>query len=96
MSKYLWSLVTRDNVLKAIEIFDLEQPKHPPARNTFLIFNNQKYPAKHIRGMAYKVAFNEITRKDEYTGGDETVKFFSPLGFDVWYRGIEIKGNEIL
>lgn len=56
------------------------------SRNTFLVYNNKKYPAKHIRAMAYEVAFNESADKSKFTGGKETVNFFEKLGFTVDYK----------
>ena len=95
MSISQWSLVTKQNVLNALKKFDTENPDYPAAKNTFLIVNNRKYPAKHIRGMAYKDAFNVEISKQDYTGGMETVKFFNNLGFDVIYKGALINSNII-
>lgn len=82
-----WTDITKEDVLKAIKVFQKEQPKHPPARNTFLIYEGKKLPAKHIRGMAYKIAKGTEVSKSEYTGGKETVDFFEKLGFEVLYTG---------
>ena len=48
-----------------------------------MIYENEKLPAKHIRGMAYEEAFGESISKSEYSGGMETKKFFERLGFSV-------------
>ena len=85
MARFNWSEVTAADVVKAIEIFDIENPKHPEPRSTFLLYNGKKYPAKHIRGMAYKVHFNQEISKEDYAGGQETVRFFDKLGFDIQY-----------
>lgn len=82
-----WKSITKEDVIKAIEIFNRDNPDYPKPRNTFLIYKNQKLPAKHIRGMAYKVANNKEIRKSEFTGGLETVRFFEGLGFEVEYHG---------
>lgn len=104
MKKYRWSDITRENVIEAIRVFDSEYSKYPEAKCTFLLYNNKIYPAKHIRGMAYKEAFGQEIKKSEFTGGAETVKFFEKLGFDITYTGKtdmqsqpqkNIKGQEI-
>jgi len=82
-----WSKITRDDVLKAIRLFLGEAPGYPSPRSTFLVYDERKLPAKHIRGMAYKVATGETIGKDEFAGGMETVRFFEHLGFEVYYSG---------
>ena len=77
-----WKLVTREHVIRAIKRFVEERPEYPAARSTYLIYEGKKYPAKHIRGMAYREAFGIEIGKDEYTGGMETVRFFERLGFE--------------
>ena len=90
MPTYNWMAITRENVLEAIRIFIAEHPEFPEPRNTFLVYGEKRLPAKHIRGMAYKVAFGKEIAKSEYSGGAETVKFFKRLGFDVVYQGSTI------
>lgn len=90
MSKH-WDNITAEDVLKAIEIFDTSHKPYPEPRNTFLIYNDKKYPAKHIRGMAYYVANKQEISKQEYEGGEQTVKFFTKLGFQVEYHKNTIK-----
>ena len=80
-----WKSVTREHVLKAIDMFLKYEPEYPEAKNTFLIHNGKKLPAKHIRGMAYEVAHGVEISKQDFTGGKETVKFFERLGFEVNY-----------
>jgi len=82
----LWSNVKSLDVLKAIDLFERQRDSYPEPRNTFLIYNNKKYPAKHIRGLAFKVANNKEISKSEYSGGDETSKFFKKLGYTVEYK----------
>jgi len=63
----LWNEITREDVIKAIEIFDATHKPFPLPRNTFLIYNNKKYPAKHIRGLAYVIATKqEISKTERY------------------------------
>lgn len=80
-----WKSVTREHVLKAIDIFLKYEPEYPEAKTTFLIYNGKKLPAKHIRGMAYKVTHGVEISKQDFTGGKETVKFFERLDFEVQY-----------
>ena len=87
MAKYDWTGVKKEHVEKAIELFLKDNSEHPNARTTFLLYEEKKLPAKHIRGMAYKIAFNQEISKDDYNGGKETVQFFEQLGFEMCYPG---------
>lgn len=87
MPKFDWKSVTRNDVLKAIKFFLKDNPEYPSPRSTFLIYEGMKLPAKHIRGMAYKVAHNQEMSKEDYAGGMETVRFFERLGFEMFYTG---------
>ena len=87
MSKFDWSAITRDDVIKAIDNFYRYEVDCPKSRSTFLIYNGKKLPAKHIRGMAYKVHFGKEISKEDYSGGIETKLFFERLGFEVSYTG---------
>lgn len=49
MPKFSWDEINRNDVIKAIRIFDYDNKKYPEARSAFLIFEGRKYPAKHIR-----------------------------------------------
>ena len=85
MSK-LWKNVRREHLLKAIELFEKVPEDYPEPRNTYLLFNKNKYPAKHVRGIAYKIANGTAIAKKEYSGGLETVNFLINLGFQVEYH----------
>jgi hypothetical protein len=82
----LWTNITRQHILKAIELFDQKRDNYPEPRNTFLLHNDKMYPAKHIRGLAYKVANGSEILKSEYSGGEETVNFFKKHGFNIQYK----------
>ena len=82
-----WEKVTKEDVIKAIKIFLEENPDYPAPKNTFLLYEGRKLPAKHIRGMAYKIANKREISKAEYSGGMETIKFFEKLGFKTFYVG---------
>ena len=90
----MWKEVKREDVIKAIELFNHDNPDFPTPRNTFLIYEGKKYPAKHIRGMAYKVHFNKEISKSQYTGGQETCNFFTRLGFEVQYNPYTINKDK--
>lgn len=85
MAKFNWIEVTREDVLEAVRIFNSEHPDHPEPRSTFLVIDGHRYPAKHIRGMAYRVHFGVDIKKEDYAGGQETVNFFERLGFTTHY-----------
>ena len=85
-TKFNWTDVTKEDVVKAIDYFLKYKPKHPEPRNTFLMYDGMKLPAKHIRGMAYREHYGEEISKEDYTGGEETVHFFNRLGFTVEYK----------
>lgn len=91
----LWDNITEKEVLKAIELFDTTRERYPEPRNTFLIYNNKKYPAKHIRGLAYLVANNKEISKNDYSGGQETANFFRKLGFKVEYEKSTLKPKTV-
>ena len=93
MGKIDWSKITREDVIKAIQIFVKNNPEYPEPRTTFLLFEGKKLPAKHIRGMAYKEVYGTEISKNDYAGGMETVRFFRKLGFDVFYNGEILYGN---
>ena len=82
-----WRKITVQDVEKAIQLFDNDTDRYPKSKNTFLIFNSKKYPAKHIRAIAYRVAFGLEISKSKFTGGAETTRFFENLGFTMEYQG---------
>jgi hypothetical protein len=92
--KNLWKNVRREHVIEAIQEFEKSNLDYPKARNTFLIYNHKKYPAKHIRGLAFEIANNREIKKSEYSGGQETVNFFIKLGFEVEYKTTIVTGTE--
>lgn len=83
MAKYNWADITAENVISAIQRFKEETQDYPEPRSYYLVYNGEKLPAKHIRGMAYEEAFGESVGKNEYNGGVQTQKFFERLGFVV-------------
>lgn len=85
MTKLKWNEITSEDVINAIYAFEFERPDYPAAKSTFLIYNGKKYPAKHIRGMAYKIHFGVDISKNDYAGGKETEMLFKKLGFEVQY-----------
>lgn len=94
VGKYNWGVITREDVIKAINKFLVNNPEYPEPRSTFLVFDGKRLPAKHIRGMAYREHFGVEISKSDFSGGMETVKFFERLGFEMDYRGISKKISE--
>ncbi|MBR3380173.1 MAG: hypothetical protein IKG72_08635, partial [Bacillus sp. (in: Bacteria)] len=94
MAKLNWDQVTKTDVEEAIRIFDSENPEHPEPRSTFLLYKGRKYPAKHIRGMAYMVHFGQEVSKADFSGGLETIRFFTKLGFDTQYTMQDEKSHQ--
>jgi hypothetical protein len=88
-----WAQIEHKHVIEAIRIFEKENPDFPQPRNTFLIYNGKHYPAKHIRAMAYKIAFGSEISKEDFSGGQETANFFQKLGFEVDYKKNTIEKN---
>lgn len=88
--KNSWKNITKEDVVKAIALFDDGNYKFSSPKNTFLVFNGKKYPAKFIRKMAYEVAFDEEVSLNDFSGGTETERFFIKLGFEIQRVG-EIK-----
>jgi hypothetical protein len=77
-----WSRVTLKDVRRACQMYDsgIARAKRP-ARSTFLHFNGKTYPAKFIRGLAYRLATGvELDPNVDYSGGMETARFFQGLG----------------
>ncbi|MGO9151716.1 hypothetical protein [Mycobacterium sp.] len=77
-----WSRVTLEDVRRACQMYDTGAPRPKrPARSTFLLLNGKTYPAKFIRGLAYRLATGiELDPNVDYSGGMETVRFFQGLG----------------
>ena len=83
-----WSVVRREHVLAACQLFDNgEELPRRSAKNTFLLLGDRAYPAKFIRGLAYRLATGHtLNPSTDYSGGLETVRHMRSLGFDVHYE----------
>ena len=77
-----WSKVTVNHVRQACDLFDAGSAvPNRPARSTFLLYNGKSYPAKFIRGLAYRIATGiELDPNKDFVGGDQTARFFTRLG----------------
>jgi len=89
-----WKRITAEDVERAIQIFETENKQYPKAKNTFLLLNGKKYPAKHIRALAYRAANGVDIPKSSFTGGVETARFFEDLGFSVEYLNVAERSKE--
>lgn len=77
-----WRKVGIEHVQQACEQFDqgIVLPSRP-ARSTFLLLNGRSYPAKFIRGLAYRIATGiDLDPSKDFSGGEETARFFATLG----------------
>ena len=77
-----WRLVTLEHVRQACALYDsgAAAPKRA-AQSTFLVWDGKTYPAKFIRGLAYRLATGtELDPNRDYSGGQETIRFFRGLG----------------
>lgn len=92
-----WSIVSREHVEEACRLFDagMALPIRP-AKSTFLVVNSKRYPAKFIRGIAYRVATGIEANPDQYSGGDETVRFFKRLGMTAEHGVRTPKDKDVL
>ena len=91
-----WTPVLKEHLLRACQLYDegKDRPSHP-AQNTFLLVNKRRYPAKHIRGLAYRLATgHRLNPSTDYSGGWETVRYLNRLGFDVEYNGTLYAGGQ--
>ena len=87
-----WSRVTLEDVRRAGQMYDsgAARPKRP-ARSTFLLLNGKTYPAKFIRGLAYRLATGvELDPNRDYSGGVETARFFHGLGLPTQHGSASI------
>lgn len=78
-----WSQISVEHIRQASDLFDAGSavPKRP-VRSTVLHFGGKTYPAKFIRGLAYRIATGvELEPNKDFSGGDETARFFATLGF---------------
>ena len=90
-----WSKVEEAHVKDACSRYDSgdRRPK-VAAKNTFLLLGSKRYPAKFIRGLAYEIATGHKLGSGDYSGGAETVRFFTALGFSVEYnREVRVEIN---
>lgn len=81
-----WSSIVKEDVVQAIRNYE-EQGESAFSKNTFLKYEGKLYPAKHLRALAYEVAYGTPISKSKFNGGMETVRFFERLGFEMTYTG---------
>ena len=86
MPKHDWSKITERHVLRAIKEYEQNPESYPQAKSTFLVHNQTHYPAKAIRGIAYRICFGKPISSEEYTGGQETRRFFERLNIILEHR----------
>lgn len=81
-----WLNVSREHIIAACRKIKAEGvPRKRIGINTFLLFEENEYPAKYTRGLAYQIANGRSIKPDDYTGGKETADFLISRGFQVRY-----------
>lgn len=78
--------LTKGHILKAIERYLVERPKHIPARSAFLLFNDEKLPAKYILKMAFAELTGQMPTGEQITGGRASIRVLQNLGFNTIYE----------
>lgn len=88
-----WKVVEAVHVQAALERVRSGEKPRVEARGTFLFEKGSdggmiKYPAKFIRGLAHEIATGvKLNPSKDFSGGMETVRFFTQRGFEVLYNG---------
>ena len=80
-----WNSVKKEDVIKAIQIFNEVTPSYKKPSSTYLVYDDIVYPGKQIRRMSFEVAFVIEPKPQEIRGGRPTIKFFENLGFDTYW-----------
>jgi hypothetical protein len=86
-----WNVVSRDNVLAALQEYDrvgaevfFAQHGYGPSRSYELIWNERRYPHKAILGTAYELAKGQRLAPGDFEGGKAgAVRVLGKLGFTV-------------
>jgi hypothetical protein len=85
--------LTKDHILKAIERYLIERPKHVPARSAFLLFNDERLPAKYILKMAFADLTGQMPTGEQITGGRASIRVLQNLGFNTIYEKLPNRKN---
>jgi hypothetical protein len=85
--------LTKEHILKAIERYLVERPKHVPARSAFLLVNGEKLPAKYILRLAFLELTGQMPTGEQITGGRASVGVLNNLGFNAIYEKPPIRQN---
>jgi very-short-patch-repair endonuclease len=88
--------LTKYHVLKAIERYIIEQPRHFPARSAFLLFEGKKLPAKYILRLAFLELTGHMPTAEQTTGGRASVLILNNLGFNAVYEKPSLRRNRNL
>jgi hypothetical protein len=78
--------LSRKNVLRAVDRYRSEKPKHHPARSAFLRVDGQLLPAKQILRLAFHDLTGRMPASEQLTGGRASVRVLTNLGFDAIYE----------
>jgi hypothetical protein len=80
------------NVLRAVDRYRSERPKHRPARSAFLIVDGERLPAKQILRLAFHDLIGAMPASEQLTGGRASVGDLTNLGFDAIYEKPTLPG----
>lgn len=79
--------ISKRDVLKAIEKVRSDGvPKRRNSRKYLLIYQDKSYPPKYIVGLANWFANGVELDPEDYSGGLETNRFLTELGFEIVER----------
>ncbi|MHC4459006.1 MAG: hypothetical protein ACYS0I_18345 [Planctomycetota bacterium] len=92
-----WLEIKRKHVKKACAMYaDKKLQDKATAKNTLLLYNGNEYPAKYIRGLSYEIRKRKrLNPSKDFSGGLDTVRFFSRLGFETSYSGKAAAGKQL-
>lgn len=79
-----WSRVSPKHIRQACQLFDLgEAAPRRQVQSLFLVFGGKRYPAKFIRGLAYRLATGvDADGKRHSSSSEDTIKFFESHGME--------------
>lgn len=88
-----WDHINASHVLEAICVYNQNPNAYTRSVSTFLVHDGRRYPAKAIRGIAYGICHGRSISQSDFQGGQETMRFFRRLGFNVDYLSHRKHGN---
>lgn len=92
------SLLTQDDILKGIKLFETEGHKHPKSIFYDFIYEQESFPPKAIVALAYKSKFGVEIETKQFDQGErsKTFKHLKSLGFVVEKKSTELPFRIVL